>query len=128
MLTLNPDGMVIFAGVYQLFPIKTFWFLLLAGLGGMITYTLTHRYRTPKGYAIRGTIGIVMALVIMGALRDIAGKDFADWLSFLAGVFSYKFLMSLIKNMDAIINAVLRKAFNKLGMDFEDSKDDKSGI
>lgn len=128
MITLNPDGIVILAGVYQLFPIKTLWFLLLAGIGSMITYAITCKDRTPKGYAIRGTIGIVMALVIMGALRDIAGKNFSDWLSFLAGVFSYKFLMSLIKNMDTIINMVLRKAFNKLGMDFEDSKDDKSDI
>lgn len=128
MLTINADGIVILAGVYQLFPIKTIWFLLLAGIGGMMTYTLTRKDRTPKGYAIRGTIGIIIALVIMGALRDMFDRELTDWVSFFAGVFSYRFLMSLIKNMDSIINAVLKKAFNKFGMDFEDTKDDKSSI
>lgn len=123
MVTLNADGMVILAGVYQAFPLKAVWFLIVSALGGMVAYAFTKKkQKTLKDYLLKAFAGAVVGLVLMGASRDLFEKDLGYWAYFFAGVASDPFLMSLVKNMSVIVDAIMRKVFDKFGLDIVEER------
>lgn len=121
-VTVNSDGMVILAGIYQLFPIKNIWFWLLAGGASVLSYLITAKKKTLKGAIGFFFIGLFVVFVIGGAIRDIFGKGIPDWGYTLLGFFAYPILKKLIENTDRIVNALYAKIFEKLGIEIKEEK------
>lgn len=123
-VTVNNEGMVILAGIYQLFPLKNIWFWLLAGCASVLSYLITAKKKTLKGAIGFFFIGLFVVFVIGGAIRDIFGKGIPDWGYTLLGFFAYPILKKLIENTDRIVNALYKKIFDKLGIELREGKRD----
>lgn len=123
-VTVNNEGMVILAGIYQLFPLKNIWFWLLAGCASVLSYLITAKNKTLKGAVGFFFIGLFVVFVIGGAIRDIFGKGIPDWGYTLLGFFAYPILKKLIENTDRIVNALYKKIFDKLGIELREGKRD----
>ena len=124
MLSVNSDGMVLFAGIYQLFPLKNIWFWLLAGCASVLSYLITAKKKTFKGAVGFFFIGLFVVFVIGGAIRDIFGRGIPDWGYTLLGFFAYPILKKLIENTDRIVSALYKKIFDKLGIELREEKRD----
>lgn len=123
-VTVNNEGMVILAGIYQLFPLKNIWFWLLAGCASVLSYLITAKNKTLKGAVGFFFIGLFVVFVIGGAIRDIFGKGIPDWGYTLLGFFAYPILKKLIENTDRIVSALYKKIFDKLGIELREGKRD----
>lgn len=123
-VTVNNEGMVILAGIYQLFPLKNIWFWLLAGCASVLSYLITAKNKTFKGAVGFFFIGLFVVFVIGGAIRDIFGKGIPDWGYTLLGFFAYPILKKLIENTDRIVSALYAKIFEKLGIELKEEKRD----
>lgn len=123
-VTVNNEGMVILAGIYQLFPLKNIWFWLLAGCASVLSYLITAKKKTLKGAIGFFFIGLFVVFVIGGAIRDIFGKGIPDWGYTLLGFFAYPILKKLIENTDRIVSALYKKIFDKLGIELKEEKRD----
>lgn len=121
MLSVNNDGIVLLAGTYQLLPIKTLFFYVLAGFASVLSYLITTKEKkTFRGIFNHLAVGIFVAFMIGGAVSDIFNKDITAWVSALLGFFAYPILKKLIQNTDRLVNALYSKIFKRLGIEEED--------
>ena len=123
-VSVNSEGIVILAGVYQLFPLKNLWFWFLAGCASVLSYLITTQKKTLKGAIGFFFIGLFIVFVIGGAIRDLFGRGIPDWGYTLLGFFSYPLLKKLIENTDRIVDGLYRKIFEKFGIEGKEKKSD----
>lgn len=125
MLSVNSDGIVLFAGIYQIIPLKTLFFYIVAGCASVLSYLITAKEKkTFSGILNHLAVGIFVAFMIGGAVSDIFNKDITAWVSALLGFFAYPILKKLIQNTDRLVNALYAKIFKRLGIEEEDLNDD----
>lgn len=119
-VSVNSDGMVILAGVYQLFPLKSLWFWVLAILGSILSYALSKGEKSFKGIVFFVLKALFVVFVIGGAVSDIFGKDIPDWCYTLIGFFANAILNRLIEDSELIIDKLYNMLLKKLGIEIKD--------
>lgn len=126
MLSLNNDGVVILAGVYQLFPIKQVLFYGLAGVASVLSYLLTSKEKTLMGVIDLFAIGVFVAFFFDGALSDIFGKTLTGWMCALLGFCANSILRKLLNSTDNLTDALFSFFYRRYGIE-DDMKKDKEG-
>lgn len=122
-VSIDNEGMVLIAGVYQLFPLKNLWFLFLAMAAGVGGYLLSTREKTVSGVLISAFIVLLIVFIVGGIARDIFHTTIADWGYVLIGFFANDIARKIINSSDEIIDFFYQKTLQKLKI--EPKKEDK---
>lgn len=124
-VSVNSDGMVILAGVYQLFPLKNLWIWLLSGCASSLSYLITSKDRKLSATLIFFCIGLFVLFIAEGIANDVFGKGIPLWVGVLLGFMSNPLLKKFLDNTDLIVEALYSKIMNKLGIEVREKHEEE---
>lgn len=124
-VSIDNEGMVLLAGVYQLFPLKNLWFLFLAMMAGVGGYLLSSREKSFSGVLISAFTVLLIVFIVGGIARDIFHTTIADWGYVLIGFFANDIARRLINSSDDIIDFFYQKTLEKLNIKFKSKEEEK---
>lgn len=121
LLTLDPTtGILIYSGVYQLFPLKLIWYYILGGLGSIAGYfqesIKRKRHPTIKGVIFTFISSMLTIYLVIGFLNYFFNVNEHGYVFFVAGYFSRYVNAWIEVNSERIVNALFSKGFEKMGI------------
>lgn len=122
-ISINSDGMVILAGIYQLFPIKNLWLWFLSGSASSLSYLITSKNKNLKTAFLFFFIGLFVLFIAEGIASDLFNAKIPLWVGVLLGFISNPLLRKFLDNTDLIVDALYSKVLGKMGLETKEREE-----
>lgn len=129
-VSVSNEGMVVLAGVYQLFPIKNIWFWFLGGCASVLAYLITTPQKQRRLTVAIGVFFVALFVLFIsgGIARDLFKISIPDWMYAILGFMSNPLFKKFLANTDVIVDALFNKIMKKLDVDAKDNSNEQSDI
>lgn len=126
MLSVSDDGIVVLAGILQLFPIKNLWFWFLGGCASVLAYLVTTKAENRRIAVAIGVFGasLFVLFIVGGVSRDLWGINLPDWAYAILGFLSNPIIKRFLANTDIIVDALFDKILTRLGVENKDKENE----